>query len=191
MTTALVETARALVGVGRGLLAMDESNPTRDKRFVAAGIPPTVEMRRSYREVLVTAPGLADCISGVILHDETIRQRDGHGRRFVDFLTDAGIIPGIKADKGAKPLALHPGETITERLDGLRDRLVEFAGMGARFAKWRAVIGLEDDQPSLACVLAYAQALARYAALRQEAGIVPIIEPEVLMAGEHGLDHCL
>ncbi len=144
----LIETATALVGGGKGLLAMDESNPTCDKRFAAVGIPQTVEMRRSYRELLITTRGLADCISGAILYDETIRQSDRHGRRFVDRLTDVGIIPGIKVDTGAKPLALHPGERITEGLDGLRRRLAEYAGMGARFAKWRAVIGLEDGQPS-------------------------------------------
>ena len=186
----LLETAKALVGAGRGLLAMDESNPTCDKRFAAAEIPQTVAMRRAYRELLVTAPGLADYVSGAILYDETIRQSDRNGRRFVDRLTDADIIPGIKVDIGAKPLALHPGEKITEGLDRLRGRLAEYAGMGARFAKWRAVIGLAEGQPSRACVLANAQALARYAALCQEAGIVPVVEPEVLMAGDHDLERC-
>ncbi len=188
MTAALLETAQALVGRGKGLLAMDESNPTCDKRFAAVGIPQTAEMRRAYRELLITTRGLADCISGAILYDETIRQSDRHGRRVVDRLTDVGIIPGIKVDTGAKPLALHPGERITEGLDGLRRRLAEYAGMGARFAKWRAVIGLEDGQPSQACIRANAQALARYAALCQEAGIVPIVEPEVLMAGNHAME---
>ena len=187
MTATLLGTAQALVGAGRGLLAMDESNPTCDKRFAKAGIPQTVEARRAYRELLITTPGLADCVSGAILYDETIRQSDRHGRWFVNRLTEVGIIPGIKVDTGAKPLALHPGETVTEGLDGLRGRLAEYAGMGARFAKWRAVIGLEDGQPSYACIRANAQALARYAALCQEAGLVPVVEPEVLMAGGHAM----
>ena len=195
MTATLVETAQALVGAGRGLLAMDESNPTCDKRFAAAGIPQTVEARRAYRTLIVTTPGLAECISGAILYDETIRQRDvagdeGHGTLLINRLLDAGIIPGIKVDLGAKALALHPGEKVTEGLDGLRARLAEYAGMGARFAKWRAVIGLEADQPSTACIRANAQALARYAALCQEAGIVPIVEPEVLMTGGHTIARC-
>jgi len=187
LETAMVKTAEALVGAGRGLLAMDESTPTSDKRFAAAGIPQTVEMRRAYRELLITTHGLADYVSGAILYGETIRQSDRHGRRLVDRLTDAGVIPGIKVDTGAKPLALHPGEKITEGLGGLRERLAEYASMGARFAKWRAVIGVEDGQPSQACIHANAQALARYAALCQEAGIVPIVEPEVLMAGAHDM----
>lgn len=186
----LIETATALVGRGKGLLAIDESNPTCDKRFAAAGIPQTVEMRRAYRELLVTTPGLADCVSGAILYDETIRQGDRHGRRLVDRLTDVGIIPGIKVDTGAKPLALHPGEKVTEGLDGLRGRLAEYAGMGARFAKWRAVIGLEGGQPSEGCIRANVQALARYAALCQEAGMAPIVEPEVLMTGDHTMERC-
>ena len=186
----LIETAQALVGAGRGLLAMDESNPTCDKRFAKAGIPQTVEARRAYRELIVTTPGLGECISGAILYDETIRQRDRRGALLVERLLGAGIIPGIKVDTGAKPLALHPGETVTEGLDGLRARLAEYAGMGARFAKWRAVIGLEGGQPSHACIRANAQALARYAALCQEAGLVPIVEPEVLMAGGHAMARC-
>ena len=190
MTATLLETAQALVGAGRGLLAMDESNPTCDKRFAAVGIPQTVEMRRAYRELIVTTPGLGDCISGAILYDETIRQRDRHGALLVDRLIGAGIIPGIKVDLGAKDLALHPDETVTEGLDGLRARLAEYAGMGARFAKWRAVIGLEGQQPSQACIRANAQALARYAALCQEAGLVPVVEPEVLMAGGHAMARC-
>lgn len=190
MTAGLIETAQALVGAGCGLLAMDESNATCNKRFAKVGIRQTVEMRRAYRELLVTTHGLNECISGVILYDETIRQSDRDGRRFVDRLTDVGIIPGIKVDTGAKPLALHPGEKITEGLDGLRGRLAEYAGMGARFAKWRAVIGLQDGQPSLGCVRANMQALARYAALCQEAGIVPIVEPEVLMVGDHRMEQC-
>jgi fructose-bisphosphate aldolase class I len=184
----LVACATALVANGKGLLAMDESNPTCNRRFAALGIPQTVEMRRAWRELLVTAPGLGESISGAILSDETIRQSDRHGRLFVDRLTDVGIIPGIKVDRGAKPLALHTGEKVTEGLDGLRERLAEYAGMGARFAKWRAVIGLDGDHPSTACIRANMQALARYAALCQEAGIVPIVEPEVLMEGNHSLE---
>jgi fructose-bisphosphate aldolase class I len=184
----LVACARALVASGKGLLAMDESNTTCNRRFAALGIPQTVEMRRAWREVLITVPGLRENISGAILYDETIHQSDREGRRFVDCLAAADIIPGIKVDLGAMPLALHPGEKITEGLDRLRDRLADYAGMGARFAKWRAVIGLEGDHPSDACIRANMQALARYAALCQETGIVPIVEPEVLMAGAHSLE---
>ena len=187
----LVATAHALVGEGRGLLAMDESNGTCNKRFAAAGIPQTEEARRSYRELIVTTPGLGECVSGAILYDETIRQRDSHGVRLLDRIVGAGIIPGIKVDLGAKALALHPGETVTEGLDGLRERLAEYAAMGARFAKWRGVIALGDGLPSRACIVANAQALARYAALCQEAGLVPIVEPEVLMTGDHGVGQCL
>ncbi len=190
MTLSLAETARALVGAGKGLLAMDESTPTCDKRFAAVGIPQTVELRRAYRELLVTTPGLGDYISGAILFDETILLRDRNGALLVERLIGAGIIPGIKVDLGAKNMALHPGELITEGLDGLRARLAEYAASGARFAKWRAVIGLADMQPSRACISANAHALARYAALCQEAGIVPIVEPEVLMAGAHTMARC-
>jgi fructose-bisphosphate aldolase class I len=184
----LVACANILVGGGKGLLAMDESNPTCNRRFAAVGIPQTVEMRRAWRELLVTAPGLGDSISGAILYDETIRQSGRDGRRFVDCLTDGGIVPGIKVDIGAKPLALHAGEKVTEGLDGLRERLADYSSMGARFAKWRAVIGLDGDHPSAACVRANMQALARYAALCQEAAMVPIVEPEVLMTGSHPLE---
>jgi fructose-bisphosphate aldolase class I len=187
----LAETAQALVGSGRGLLAMDESNGTCNKRFAAAGIPQTEEARRSYRELIVTTPRLGQCVSGAILYDETIRQRDGAGVLLLDRLVEAGIIPGIKVDRGAKPLALHSGETVTEGLDGLRERLEEYAAMGARFAKWRGVISLGDGLPSRGCIAANAQALARYAALCQEAGLVPIVEPEVLMTGGHGIERCL
>ena len=185
---ALVDTARRLVGAGKGLLAMDESNPTCNKRFAALGIAQTGETRRTWRELIITTPGLSDSISGAILYDETIRQQTKDGTSFVKILTDAGIIPGIKVDTGAGDLAGHPGEKITEGLDGLRDRLKEYAGMGARFAKWRAVITLDDGLPSRGCIEANAQALARYAALCQEAGLVPILEPEVLMAGGHTLE---
>ncbi len=187
---AIEDTARALVATGRGLLAMDESNPTCNRRFMSVGIPQTVEARRSYRELLVATPDLGTWISGAILYDETIRQSDAHGVRFVDRLVGAGIIPGIKVDIGAKDLALHAGETVTEGLDGLRERLAEYAGMGACFAKWRAVISLGDAAPSRASIAANAQALARYAALCQEAGLVPVVEPEVLMAGAHGMEAC-
>ena len=186
----VLDTAGALVAGGKGLLAMDESNSTCNKRFAAAGIPQTEEARRAYRELIVTTRGLAEFISGAILYDETIRQRKRDGTSFVKVLTDAGIIPGIKVDIGAKDLAGHPGEKVTEGLDGLRGRLEEYAGMGARFAKWRAVIAIGDGLPSRGCVVANAQALARYAALCQEAGLVPVVEPEVLMAGDHSLERC-
>jgi fructose-bisphosphate aldolase class I len=186
----LFDTARALVAGDKGLLAMDESNPTCDKRFAELGIPQTEEARQAYRELIVTTPGLSDCISGAILYDETIRQGKKDGTLFVKALTDSGIIPGIKVDMGAKALASHPGEKITEGLDGLRDRLADYSQMGARFAKWRAVITLGEGIPSWSCVEANAHALGRYAALCQEAGLVPIVEPEVLMDGGHSLQRC-
>ncbi len=186
----LVQTAAALLVGDKGLLAMDESNPTCDQRFARLGIPQTVEARRAYRELIVTAPGLADSISGAILYDETIRQRTLEGVPFLKILLDAGIVPGIKVDLGAKDMAGHPGEKITEGLDGLRERLAEYAGMGARFAKWRAVLAIGDGLPSRGCMEANAHALARYAALCQEAGLVPIVEPEVLMEGAHTLERC-
>jgi fructose-bisphosphate aldolase class I len=186
----LINTARMLVAGDKGLLAMDESTPTCDKRFARLGIPQTVEARRAYREMIITTPGLAESVSGVILYDETIRQKKKDGTPFIKIITDAGIIPGIKVDTGAKDMAGHPGEKITEGLDGLRDRLAEYAEMGARFAKWRAVIALGEGLPSQGCVEANAQSLARYAALCQEAGLVPIVEPEVLMDGEHTLGRC-
>jgi fructose-bisphosphate aldolase class I len=186
----LMATAGKLVADGKGLLAMDESNPTCNKRFAKLGIPQTVEARRAYREMIITTPGLAESVSGVILYDETIRQQKQDGTSFLKVLAEAGIIPGIKVDTGAKDLAAHPGEKITEGLDGLRDRLKEYGQMGARFAKWRAVIGIGQDIPSRSCIEANAQALARYAALCQEAGLVPIVEPEVLMDGGHTLERC-
>jgi fructose-bisphosphate aldolase class I len=186
----LIDTAKTLVAGDKGLLAMDESNPTCNKRFEKAGVPQTEEARRSYRELIVTTPGLGESISGVILYDETIRQSRKDGTPFVKVITDAGIIPGIKVDTGAKDMAGHPGEKITEGLDGLRDRLAEYAHLGARFAKWRVVIALGDGIPSRGCTDANSQALARYAALCQEAGLVPIVEPEVLMDGEHSLQRC-
>jgi len=189
-TQVLSDTARTLVASDKGLLAMDESNPTCNKRFARVGIPQTEEARRAYREMILTTPGLGECISGAILYDETIRQRKKDGTPFLKVITDAGIIPGIKVDTGAKRLAGHVGEKVTEGLDGLRDRLAEYFRMGARFAKWRAVIAIGDGIPSRGCIEANGQALARYAALCQEAGLVPAVEPEVLMAGEHTLGRC-
>src|SRR5665213_67044 len=187
---ALIDTAKAMVAGDKGLLAMDESNPTCNKRFAKLGIPQTVEARRAYRELIVTTPGLGECISGVILYDETIRQQKKDGTPFLKVLGNAGIIPGIKVDTGAKDLAAHPGEKITEGLDGLRERLQEYFQMGARFAKWRAVIAIGENIPSRSCLEANSHALARYAALCQEAGLVPIVEPEVLMDGAHTLEQC-
>jgi fructose-bisphosphate aldolase class I len=186
----LIETARALVANDKGLLAMDESNPTCNKRFAKLGIPQTAEARRAYRELIVTTPGLGESISGAILFDETIRQQKKDGTPFAKSLADAGIIPGIKVDSGAKDMASHPGEKITEGLDGLRGRLAEYVQMGARFAKWRAVIVVGEGIPSGAAIEANAHALARYAALCQEAGLVPVVEPEVLMDGGHTLERC-
>jgi fructose-bisphosphate aldolase class I len=189
-TQALIDTARRMVADHKGLLAMDESNPTCNKRFAQWGIPQNEETRRAYRDMIVTTPGLGESISGAILYDETIRQKTEAGTSFVKALTDARIIPGIKVDIGAKDMAGHPGEKITEGLDGLRDRLAEYFQMGARFAKWRAVIAVGVDIPSRGCIEANANALARYAALCQEAGLVPVVEPEVLMAGDHSLERC-
>ena len=186
----LIDTARGLVGSGKGLLAMDESNHTCNERFASVGIPQTVEARRGWRELLVTTPRLGESISGAILYDETIRQHRADGASFVGILVGAGIIPGIKVDIGEQDLAGHPGEMVTEGLDGLRDRLREYVEMGARFAKWRAVVSPAAGLPSRDCREANAHALARYAALCQEAGLVPIVEPEVLMAGDHTLERC-
>ena len=186
----LIDTARALVADARGLLAMDESNSTCNQRFAKLGIPQTEESRRAWRELLLTTPGLSESISGVILYDETIRQKKNDGTGFTKVIIDAGIIIGIKVDTGAKEMAGHPGEKITEGLDGLRDRLTEYAQMGARFAKWRAVFAVGNSTPSWGCIEANAHALARYAALCQEAGLVPIVEPEVLMDGGHTLKRC-
>jgi fructose-bisphosphate aldolase, class I len=183
-------TAGAMIADDKGLLAMDESISTCNKRFEKVGIPQTKENRRLYRELIITTPDLGECISGVILYDETIRQRKKDGTPFVKVINDAGIIPGIKVDTGAKDMAGHPGEKITEGLDGLSSRLVEYSQMGARFAKWRAVIAIGGGIPSRGCIEANAHALARYAALCQEAGLVPVVEPEVLMDGEHTLERC-
>jgi len=186
----LKETAKMLFDDHKGLLAMDESTGTCNKRFEKLGIPQTVEARRAYRELIVTTPGLGESIGGAILYDETIRQTKSDGSSFVKVLIDAGIIPGIKVDTGAKDLAGHPGEKVTEGLDGLRDRLQEYFQMGARFAKWRAVIAIGSGLPSWACIEANAHALARYAALCQAAGLVPVVEPEVIMDGGHTLEEC-
>ena len=186
----LTETASKLLAADKGILAMDESNPTCNGRFAKLNIPQTVEARRAYRDLIVTAPSLGECINGAILCDETIRQSANDGRPFLNVLLDAGIIPGIKVDAGTADLALHPGEKITEGLDGLRARLREYFQMGARFAKWRAVITSGDGIPSRSGLEANAHDLARYAALCQEAGLVPIVEPEVLMDGEQTLERC-
>lgn len=186
----LIDTANAMVADDKGLLAMDESFPTCNKRFAKLGIPETAEMRCDYREMIVTTKGLNKSISGVILFDETVHQQMKDGTSFIQSLTNNGIIPGIKVDGGTVDMAGHPGEKITEGLDNLRDRLKEYAGMGLQFAKWRAVITIGKGIPTMACIEANAQALTRYAALCQEAGLVPIVEPEVLMDGDHSLERC-
>jgi hypothetical protein len=184
----LRETAAALVAPGKGILAADESDGTIGRRFAAVGVESTEDTRRAYRELLLGAPGVEDYLSGVILFDETIRQRTSDGTPFAELLAAKGIVPGIKVDKGAKPLPQADGETVTEGLDGLRERLEEYRALGARFAKWRAVYTIGAGRPSEYAVWTNAHALARYAALCQEADIVPIVEPEVLMDGDHGLD---
>jgi len=189
--TELINTVKKLVADDKGLLAMDESNSTCNKRFAAIGIPQNEESRRAYREMIITTPGLGECISGAILFDETIHQQKKDGTPFVKALLNAGIIPGIKVDTGAKEMAGHPGEKITEGLDGLRERLNEYYQLGARFSKWRAVITIGENIPSRGCIEANALTLARYAALCQEAGLVPIVEPEVLMDGNHSMEKCL
>jgi fructose-bisphosphate aldolase, class I len=184
----LNETAKALVADGKGILAADESDGTIKKRFDSIGVESTEDARRGYREMLFTTEGAEDFVSGVILFDETLRQSASDGTRFPKLLESKGVIPGIKVDKGAKALALAEGETITEGLDGLRERLAEYRELGARFAKWRATYSISDELPSEYCVWTNAHALARYAALCQEAGLVPIVEPEVLQDGEHTLE---
>ncbi len=186
----LQEAAQHLVSDGKGILAADESTGTCTKRFDALGIKSTEETRRDYRAMLFTTPKLGDSVAGVILYDETLRQKTADGVPLTKVLADAGIFPGIKVDTGAMDLAGHPGEKITEGLDGLRGRLAEYAALGARFAKWRAVITIGEGIPSSACLISNAEALARYASLCQEAGIVPIVEPEVLMDGDHDIDVC-
>jgi fructose-bisphosphate aldolase, class I len=186
----LARVALTLVARGKGLLAADETVPTLTRRFDSLGIPSTEQNRRAYREMLFTAPGTAEFISGAIMYDETIRQKSSGGKPLAEVLTESGVLPGIKVDTGAKPLAGSPGESVTEGLDGLRDRLAEYLASGARFAKWRAVIRPTDTLPSSACVSANAHALARYAALCQEQQLVPIVEPEVLMDGSHTIERC-
>jgi fructose-bisphosphate aldolase, class I len=189
-TNNLADTARALVTPGKGILAADETVSTVTKRLDTQDIESTADSRRTYREMFFSTPGISEFISGVILQDETIHQSTGKGTRLVDLLTRQGILPGIKVDEGVKPLAGCPGESITEGLDGLRQRLHEYAKLGARFAKWRAVIAVSETTPSVTCIQANAHALARYAALCQEQGLVPIVEPEVLMDGAHTLERC-
>ena len=186
----LAATAQAMVAKGKGVLAIDESHPTIKKRFDTIGIESTEDHRRAYRELLIDNAGDADYISGMILFDETIRQSSAAGRPFPQVLADKGIMPGIKVDAGAKDLAGHASEKVTEGLDGLRDRLTEYKSLGAKFAKWRAVITIGDGIPSMACIEANAHALARYAGLCQEAGIVPMVEPEVLMDADNTIDRC-
>jgi fructose-bisphosphate aldolase, class I len=187
---AMRDVAAALVAPGKGILAADESSGTIEKRFDQIGLESTEDNRRAYRQLLFTTPGLGEHISGVILFDETIRQSTDDGTRLTEVLEKAGVIPGIKVDTGAKPLALFEGETVTEGLDGLRERLAEYGELGARFAKWRATYFIGDGRPTDFAVLANGHAMARYAALCQEASIVPIVEPEVLMDGEHDLAAC-
>jgi fructose-bisphosphate aldolase class I len=186
----LAEVARALVAPGKGILAADESTSTIKRRFDAIGVENTEDNRRAYREMLFRTPRMAEYISGVILYDETIRQKAADGTPLVKILKDQGIHPGIKVDLGAKPLANSPGETVTEGLDGLRERLIEYRGMGAVFSKWRAVITIGDGIPTSYCIETNAHALARYASLSQEQDIVPIVEPEVLMDGTHSIERC-
>jgi fructose-bisphosphate aldolase class I len=186
----LESVASTLVADGKGILAADETIPTLTRRFDTLGIKSTEQSRRSYREMLFTSPGAAEFISGVIMYDETIRQKSSRGMPLAEALAVQGVLPGIKVDTGAKPLAGSRDETVTEGLDGLRDRLSEYRTMGARFAKWRAVIRITDSLPSSACVTANAHALARYAALCQEQELVPIVEPEVLMDGSHTIERC-
>lgn len=183
-------TASALVAPGKGILAIDETAGTCTKRFDELGIESTPDSRRAYRELLLTAPGLADYISGAILVDETFRQTAPDARPMVSVVREAGILPGIKVDAGARPLAGAPDETVTEGLDRLRERLEEYRRMGAAFTKWRAVIRIGPEQPTRRCIAANAHALGRYAALVQEAGLVPIVEPEVLMNGYHDIHRC-
>jgi fructose-bisphosphate aldolase class I len=186
----LINTAKTLAAGDKGLLALDESISTCNKRFAKYGIPQTEEFRRAWRELIVTTSGLSESISGAILFDETIHQKKKDGTPFITIIINSGIIPGIKVDIGAKEMAGHPGEKITEGLDGLRARLAEYSQMGVRFAKWRSVIAMGDGIPSWGCINANAHALARYAALCQEAGLVPVVEPEVLMGGVHTMEQC-
>ena len=189
-TVNLADTAQQLVAREKGILAGDESTGTIAKRLRSVNVQPTEETRRQWRQLLLAAPGMSRYISGVILYDETLRQKTDDGVPFTELLTQRGVIPGIKVDKGAKPLAGSRREMVTEGLDGLRERLKEYSEIGARFAKWRAVITIEPGIPSTSCIEVNASAMARYAALTQEAGLVPIVEPEVLMDGDHDIDRC-
>ncbi|MEO6184528.1 MAG: class I fructose-bisphosphate aldolase [Verrucomicrobiota bacterium] len=186
----LASLAKQLVEPGKGILAADESNSTIEKRFQSVDVISNEETRRDYRELLCTTPDLSEFISGVILFDETIRQKTSDGTSFPEMLSNAGIIPGIKVDKGAKLLANFSGEKVTEGLDGLRERFAEYVQLGAKFAKWRAVLSVGEKIPTDFCIEANAHALGRYAALAQEAGLVPIVEPEVLMKGTHPIERC-
>jgi len=189
-TQDLISIAQAMVAPGKGILAADESTGTIEKRFNSIKVENVEENRRAYRDMLFTTKGLGQYISGVILYDETLRQKSADGTSFVEVLRKQGVLPGIKVDAGAKPLALCPGETITEGLDGLAKRCTEYVKLGAKFAKWRAVIDIGQDIPSATCIQENAHALARYAAICQEAGLVPIVEPEVLMDGSHSIERC-
>ena len=186
----LEATARMMVADGKGLIAIDESTATCNNRFAKWNIPRTPEAHRQYRQLIVNTPSLNESISGAILYDETIRQKMDDGSPFAKVLTALGILPGIKVDLGAKEMAAFPGEKVTKVLDALRARLAQYLQMGARFAKWRAVFAIGDGTPSRGCIEANAHALARYAGLCQEAGLVPVVEPEVLMEGDHSLDGC-
>ncbi len=186
----LAATARALVAPRKGILAADESTPTIQKRLASINVPSTAETRRDWRELLFTCPGIGETVSGVILYDETLRQEASDGRRLADVLASQGVMPGIKVDTGAKALAGSPDEKLTEGLDGLRDRANEYRELGARFTKWRGVITIGPGLPSRYCIDVNAHALARFAALSQEAGLVPIVEPEVLMDGDHSIERC-
>lgn len=188
--SALIQIAKAMVAPGKGILAADESTGTIEKRFTSINVENTEENRRAYRDLLFTTKGIGDSISGVILYDETLRQKSADGMSFVDLLNKNGVLPGIKVDAGAKPLAFCPGETVTEGLDNLPKRCAEYVKLGAKFAKWRAVIDIGVDMPSSTSIAANAHALARYAAICQEAGLVPIVEPEVLMDGDHTIERC-
>ncbi|RJQ33912.1 fructose-bisphosphate aldolase class I [Candidatus Parcubacteria bacterium] len=186
----LKDTAKKMVALGKGIIAADESSGTIKKRFDAVGVQDSEENRRHYRQTILTAEGLEEFISGIILYDETIRQKTDDGTPFPELLAKKGILPGIKVDAGAKDLALHPGEKVTEGLDGLRERLAEYSKFGAKFAKWRAVITIGQGLPTEACIDANAHAMARYSALCQEADIVPMVEPEVLIDGDHSIERC-
>ena len=190
MSNNLIEIARAMVAPGRGILAADESTGTIGKRFDSISVENGEENRRAYRDMLFTTKGIGDSISGVILYDETLRQKSADGTSFVELLNKNGVLPGIKVDAGAKPLPFCPGETVTEGLDNLPKRCADYVKLGAKFAKWRAVIDISADLPSSTSIAANAHALARYAAICQEAGLVPIVEPEVLMDGDHSIERC-